>query len=77
MIRLLIQSFIEFDGEQHFKDNSHFLWHSKDTLEDIQKRNNIKNNYCKQNDLFLIRIPYTHKSIKLEDLLLETSKFII
>ena len=71
-----VQWFIEFDGEQHFKDNSHFLWNSTDSLEDIQKRDNIKNNYCKQNGLSLIRIPYTHKNIKLEDLILSSSTYL-
>ena len=71
-----MQWFIKFDGEQHFKDNSHFLWNSTDNLEDIQKRDNIKNNYCKQNGLSLIRIPYTHKNIKLEDLILSSSTYL-
>lgn len=45
---------IEFDGEQHFKENRF-----KGTkLKDIQERDNIKTNYCKDNNIKLIRIPY-------------------
>jgi len=38
----------------------------------------IKNQWCKNNNIPLIRIPYTHlEDLRLEDLLLETSQFII
>jgi len=38
----------------------------------------IKNQWCKNNNIPLIRIPYTHlQNLCLEDLQLETSKFII
>ena len=45
---------IEFDGEQHEKG-----W-KKDlsTLSDIQERDKIKDNYCKNNNIYLIRISY-------------------
>ena len=72
-----VQYFIEYDGEQHFKDNSHFLWHNKEQLSDIMKKDELKNNYCKDNNIPLIRIPYTHKKIKLMDLLLSKSIFIL
>ena len=43
-----------------------------------QERDIIKTQWCKDNNIPLIRIPYWHlKELKLEDLLLETSKFII
>lgn len=45
---------IEFDGEQHYKDG-HFK-HSK--LNYVQLHDTIKNNYCKSNNIKLIRIPY-------------------
>lgn len=72
-----VQYFIEYDGEQHFKDNSHFLWHNKEQLSNIMKKDELKNNYCKDNNIPLIRIPYTHKKIKLMDLLLSKSIFIL
>ena len=68
---------IEFDGEQHFisKIEEGYFKHSLDT---IQEHDRLKNEYCKKNNIPLIRIPYTHlKELCLEDLLLETSKFII
>lgn len=46
---------IEFDGEQHYKDNA-FFHH---TLEYVQKHDKIKNDYCESNNINLIRIPYT------------------
>lgn len=68
--------FIEFDGRQHFTDEN--PWNSNDSLEHRQFLDNLKNNYCLNNDIPLIRIPYTHlKNIKLEDLLLETSSFLV
>ena len=43
-----------------------------------QKHDIIKNAWCLANDIPLIRIPYTHyDNLCLEDLQLETSKFII
>ena len=68
------QYIIEFDGIQHYKDTEFFSW----TLKDNQERDNYKTNWCKENNIPLIRIPYTHlNNLCLEDLLLETSKFII
>lgn len=64
---------IEFDGKQHFKQE--VGW--GEPLEDIQKRDNFKNQWCKNNNVPLIRIPYTRlNNLCLEDLLLETSQFI-
>lgn len=65
---------IEFDGKQHFQENDFF----EQSLKDIQLHDKIKNQWCKDNNIPLIRIPYTHlNNICLEDLLLETSSFII
>lgn len=65
---------IEYDGKQHYiKDKGY----GKD-LDLIQKRDFYKNNWCKENNIPLIRIPYTHyDSLCIEDLLLESSNFII
>ena len=48
---------IEYDGEQHFY-NKESGWNNKKHLDDTQYRDNIKDNYCKQNNIKLIRIPY-------------------
>lgn len=48
---------IEYDGSQHFiaVENG---WNNKEHLEKIQYRDSIKNKYCKDNNIHLIRIPY-------------------
>jgi hypothetical protein len=68
--------FIEFDGMQHFKPSEHFG--GEDYLEYLQNNDKIKNEWCKENNIPLIRIPYTHlNKLCIEDLLLETSEFKI
>lgn len=71
------QYLIEFDGETHYQYNLHG-WHNKMQLKAQQERDAIKNQWCIDNNIPLIRIPYYHlNKLCLEDLLLETSKFII
>ena len=63
---------IEYDGKQHFEQSSLFDY------EKTHKHDLIKNKWCKENNIPLIRIPYTYyNELELKDLLLETSKFII
>lgn len=67
---------IEFDGRQHIQNTS--KWNNEWNLEYVQEHDQIKNNYCKEHNIPLIRIPYSKINyIKLEDLLLETSKYKI
>lgn len=67
---------IEFDGKQHFESVEYFG--GKEALLERQEKDKIKNQWCKDNNIPLIRIPYAHlKELKLEDLLLETSSYII
>jgi len=49
-----INTLIEFDGIQHFEST----FYSKN-LQEIQARDKMKDDYCKENNLNLIRIPYT------------------
>lgn len=50
---------IEYDGEQHFKPMRFFKPDvSNFELKNIQKRDKIKNNYCKKNNIKLIRIRF-------------------
>ena len=66
---------IEFDGIQHFPEQPNTFYGN---VEDIQKKDVYKNNWCKNNNIPLIRIPYTHLTkLELKDLLLKTSKFIV
>lgn len=53
---------IEYDGEHHFKPINYFG--GEDKYKKVQKNDSIKNNYCKENGIKLIRIPYTEKDIK-------------
>ena len=68
---------IEYDGKQHF-ESSNTGWNTKKNLEIIQKRDQFKNNWCKKNNIQLIRIPYIElRNITLEMLLPETSQYLI
>jgi hypothetical protein len=49
-----INTCIEFDGKQHFEENPRF----KGTLSSIQYRDELKNNYCINNQINLVRIKY-------------------
>lgn len=50
---------LEYDGKQHHVTNAHGIWYTEEELLDIKYRDKIKTNYCKENGIFLIRIPYT------------------
>ena len=70
------QYIIEFDGEQHF-NYTQTGWNTKEQFIKTKEHDNYKNQWCKENNIPIIRIPYLHeKDICLEDLLL-TSSFII
>ena len=60
---------IEFDGEQHYTDIQG-LWNSKETLEEIQKRDQEKNNWAKEHNISLVRIPYWERDNITLDILL-------
>ena len=58
---------IEFDGRQH--NNNYTPWNSKETLEERQARDILKDKYCHEKGIKLIRIPYEKRdSITLDDL---------
>lgn len=68
---------IEFDGQQHFTHRTGG-WNTKEQFEKTISHDIFKNNWCKENNISLIRIPYTKlETLKIEDLLLETTKFLI
>lgn len=72
-----VKYIIEYDGEQHFICTNRY-WNTPKRFKELQIRDRIKNKYCFDNNIPLIRIPYTRlQDIKLEDLLLETSNYII
>lgn len=63
---------IEFDGQQHFKfSKSNTGWNNQKHFLKVQQRDAFKNNWCKENNIPLIRIPYTKiKSLTIKDLLI-------
>lgn len=68
---------IEYDGIQHFKAGTG-TWDSPEKVAATQHRDEIKNKYCFNHNIPIIRIPYTHMDkITLEDLLPETSQFLL
>jgi hypothetical protein len=47
---------IEYDGEEHFRYVE--IWGGEEEFENIKIRDQIKNEYCKNNNIRLIRIKY-------------------
>lgn len=67
---------IEFDGIQHFENSVDRNYFKHENLQKRQEYDKKKNDWCKDNNIPLIRIPYTHlKELCLEDLLLETTNW--
>ena len=59
---------IEFDGKQHYEQTNE-LW---EPIEQLQKRDKLKDEWCKKENISLIRIPYTKlNSLTIDDLLLK------
>lgn len=62
---------LEYDGGQHFEEVEH--WGS---LESRRSHDLIKNQYCFNNNIPIIRIPYDEK-YTIDDLRLETTRFLL
>lgn len=60
---------IEFDGEQHYKFSNNG-WNTRDNFLKVQERDAFKDQWCVDNGIKLIRIPYT----KLDSLVIEDLK---
>lgn len=59
---------IEYDGIQHFEYTGSG-WNTKNHFEYTQEHDELKNNYCKNNNIPLIRIKYTqYDSLTIKDL---------
>ena len=58
---------IEYDGEQHYSAKEFFG--GTEGLKKLQLNDKIKNDYAKQHNLPLIRIPYTEKNITINTIL--------
>ena len=65
---------IEYDGIQHFGVPN--KWDKYETAEERKERDEYKTQWCKNNNMPLIRIPYLALSaLSLNDLQLETSQY--
>lgn len=63
-----LNTLIEFDGEQHFRALKH--WGGEKQLREIQLRDSIKDEYCLEKNINLIRITYKQKD-KIDKILQE------
>lgn len=70
---------IEYDGEQHYKQRSDGRFGGEDDFQKTQLHDTIKNQYCLENNIPLIRIPYyiPIDKITINDLLPDTSQYLI
>ena len=67
------QYLIEYDGIQHCRNDIQIGW--QDSFEDIHARDIIKTQWCKENNIPLIRIPYTKiDTLTIQDLMYPFSK---
>lgn len=67
---------IEFDGEQHYKPIP--MYDNSLSFESRIKRDRFKNQWCKDHNIPMIRIPYTRlKKLSLDDLRLQTTNYLI
>ena len=53
-----LNTIIEYDGKQHFKPSEYFG--GEDGFKKTVEHDEMKNNYCKDNNIDIIRIPYWH-----------------
>ena len=69
------QYIIEYDGIQHFITKNSY-WDTEEHLKRTKENDELKNEYCKEHNIPLIRIPYIHLSeLNIKDLLLETTNW--
>jgi hypothetical protein len=47
---------IEYDGEHHFRPVK--IFHDNTSFSKVKKSDRLKNNYCKSNNIHLLRIPF-------------------
>ena len=71
------QYIIEFDGRQHFQSDGSG-WYTEEVYLKTVEHDKIKNDWCRENNIPIIRIPYNHiNKLCLEDLIPETSQFLL
>lgn len=73
-----IKYFIEYDGELHYYYDDRIKFWTKENHDKTVIRDNIKNNWCLQHNIPIIRIPYfEYKNLSIDMLQLSTSTFIV
>lgn len=67
---------IEYDGEQHFKESAG--WFEAENFQRRKMKDHYKNQYCFQNSIPIIHIPYKqYNKLTINDLLIQTSNFVL
>ena len=67
---------LEYDGKQHFDKNAAHWGHNEEGFNRNREKDLLKNKYCFDNNIPLIRIPY-NVEYTLNDLKLETTRFLL
>lgn len=68
---------IEYDGKQHYIQGNG-IYDNPDKFKKTQEYDNIKNNWAKDNNYYLIRIPYTiYNNLNIQDLLPQSSNYLL
>lgn len=70
-----LQFLIEYDGSQHFFASGSG-WNTKEKHLALRERDELKNQYCKEHNILLKRIPYMEKSNLSLELLFDNKYFI-
>ena len=65
---------IEYDGRQHFEGVD--IFGGEKEFKECQKRDKIKNNYCKEKEINLIRIPYTYSLQEIENKIIQIKESV-
>ena len=60
---------IEFDGYQHFYSGGG--WNTEEHLKDTKRKDELKNNYCAENNIPLLRIPYNKNKEEIEQMIIK------
>ena len=61
---------IEFDGKQHFETGK-WAWTKEIKVEDIRYMDDLKNQFCKDNNINLLRLPYTLSNAEIKEQIYE------
>lgn len=62
---------IEYDGISHYIPNKYGSWNTLENVTETRYRDSVKDAYCKENNILLIRIPYWDYNILDTDYLLD------